>query len=121
MFIFHYAINYYLFKTKSSSIHSWSGLPPVTGHNGSTQRSYSLSPSDMNRSAISRGLWIRNGGNKDKKEKNNSSFFWRSSSESSSSSSKMVIISIMTTSKCCSLVSKMDLPLKLSLRVEKYN
>lgn len=44
----------------------------------------------MNRSASSRGLWIRGSGNKDKKGRSKSSFFWRSSSESSGRSSKSV-------------------------------
>ena len=84
-----------LYNQENFISYSWSGSLPITGHNGSAQRSYSLSPSDMNRSALSRGLWIRGGGNKDKKEKTKSSLFWRSSSESSGSSTRMVNILII--------------------------
>ena len=72
---------------------SWSGSILTTDHRNESahhQRSYSLSPSDMNRSASSRGLWIRGSGNKDKRGRSKSSFFWRSSSESSGRSSKSV-------------------------------
>lgn len=69
---------------------SWSGPISTRGHSGSAQhRSYSLSPSDMNRSALSRGLWIRGNGNKDKSGRTKPSFLWRSSSESSGRSTKM--------------------------------
>jgi hypothetical protein len=68
---------------------SWSGVQPTSASNGgSQQRSYSLSPSDINRSALSRGLWVRGNGNKDMAGRNRPSFFWRSSSESSERSPK---------------------------------
>ena len=85
------------FNTKYWNIkclYSWSGSILTTDHRNESahhQRSYSLSPSDMNRSASSRGLWIRGSGNKDKKGRSKSSFFWRSTSESSGRSSKSVI------------------------------
>ena len=72
---------------------SWSGSILMTDRRNESshqQRSYSLSPSDMNRSALSRGLWVRGSGNRDKKGRSKSSFFWRSSSESSGRSSKSV-------------------------------
>ena len=81
-----------LYNQENIISYSWSGSLPMNGHTGSTQRSYSLSPPNTNRSAISRGLWVRGVGNKDKSGASKSPFFWRSSSESSGGSTKMVNI-----------------------------